>query len=85
MKQNYEEYFISSDMNEIEREEKKRLTCKVFFWGGNIVPARNVVLQQTLTLIIHLYLINILLLCPLSRKGPNARHTGAPVAHSSCS
>ena len=33
MKQNYEEYFISSDMNEIEREEKKRLTCKVFFGG----------------------------------------------------
>ena len=84
MKQNYEEYFISSDMNEIEREEKKRLTCKVFL-VGNIVPARNVVLQQTLTLIVHLYLINILLLCPLSRKGPNARHTGAPVAHSSCS
>ena len=37
------------------------------------------------TLIVHLYLINIFLLCPLSRKGPNARHTGAPVAHSSCS
>ena len=36
-------------------------------------------------LIVHLYLINVFLLCPLSRKGPNARHTGAPVAHSSCS
>ena len=38
MKQNYEEYFISSDMNELEREEKKRLTCKVFFWRGISFP-----------------------------------------------
>ena len=37
------------------------------------------ILRLYSTLIVHLYLINVFLLCPLSRKGPNARHTRTTV------
>ena len=61
---------------------KKRLSRKSV-WALSITCSN--ILRLFSTLIVHLYLINISILCPLSRKGPNARHTGAPVAHSSCS
>ena len=61
---------------------QKRLSRKSV-WALSITCSN--ILRLYSTLIVHLYLINIFLLCPLSRKGPNARHTGAPVAHSSCS